>query len=228
MDYPFITAVKQAFDQTSEKSGGTVFWRLDQWTKGKSYLVHNNSAVGQAAKSWELLKNNLVSLYKFGGVRQFDISFRESVNDPHPRLFPVDLSTEEAVKAMTKTPGVSGFGIAGLDGEGFGGGIAGLLQIMAEKNAAETEKRIAELEHKHELEKLRDEIKGTKTAGDRFFETFERLLDKPGVPEKILDKFFPEPAQVAGGAASDTATAGDGSTDFSGLIRERIDRKSVV
>jgi hypothetical protein len=226
MEYPFLTAVKQAFDQAAGKSGGTVFWRLDAYVKGKAQLVHNNSLIGDAGQSWKLLETNLTNQYRWGGVRQFDIYFRESNNDAHPKLFPLDLTSEAAVNAMAgkQSVGIAGIGsMPGLELLGING-LGGILQLIEGKHAAELARREQELIHKHDMEKLLLEIRNGKDGSARIGEAIERLLDKPGFGEKLLDKLFPEaPAQVAGGsAASDNAAAADDGFDFNPLIEGKL------
>ncbi len=221
MQYPFLTAVKQTFDQTAEKSSGKVFWRLDIYVRGKSSLAHVNSTIGDPVQSWELLKSNLINQYTFGGVRQFDIHFKQSPTDPEGKLFPLDLTNEQALKAMSAKP----VGIAGLEGTGleaFGiGGIGSIISLMNEKHLAETKAEIAAMTHRHEIEML----KNNRSAGDRFFGLLEQWLDKPGVGEKLVEKLnFGGEVAVAGGErrTDNTAASQDGGVDFNPLIEGRM------
>jgi hypothetical protein len=128
--YPFLRAVKMAFDQTAEKGSDKVFWRLDNYIRGKANLVHVNSNIGDPGQSWKLLAENLVNQYTYGGVRQFDITFKQSPTDPDGKLFPLDLTNEQALKAMsTKSVGIAGFG-EGNALEAFGIGGIGSLPIL--------------------------------------------------------------------------------------------------
>ncbi len=220
---PFLSAVKQSLDQTAEKSsGGKVFWRLDIYQKGKPQLMHVNSNLGDPAQSWKLLQEMIVNQYTWGNIRQFDIHFKQSPTDPEPKLFVLDLTNEQALKAMTAKP----VGIAGLEGTGleaFGiGGIGSIISLMNEKHLAETKAEIAAMTHRHEIEML----KNNRSAGDRFFGLLEQWLDKPGVGETLAKKLnFPGEVAVAGGTPSSDNTTkanADGSTDFNPLIRGRM------
>lgn len=221
--YPFLRAVKMAFDQTAAKSGDKVFWRLDNYVRGKQNLVHVNSNIGDAGTSWKLLSDNLVNQYVYGGVRQFDITFKQNATDPAGKLFPLDLTNEQALKAMTKPVGIAGFGEGtGLEALGIGG-LGSIITLMNEKHLAQAKAEIADINHKHELELLKNQ----RTPGDRIFELLERWLDKPGVGEKLADKlnFGGGEVTVAGGERrSDTATAGQdgGGVDFNPLIEGRM------
>ena len=224
MQLPFLAAVKQSLDQTAEKSSGNkAFWRLDIHVKGKPQLMHVNSTIGDPVQSWKLLSEMITNQYTWGGIRQFDIHFKQSPTDPEPKLFVLDLTNEQALKAMTAKPvGIAGFGEGtGLESLGIGG-IGTIINLMNEKASAEAERKLAEITHKHELELL----KNTRSAGDRFFELMERVLDKPGVAQKLVDKInFGGEVSVAGGSPSSDnkpQANADGSTDFNPLIRERM------
>lgn len=213
----FLDALKTWFFDNAKRSNNA-YWTLKREHGSKWKLVSVNNETSDSDSSWEMLRGQVVSLVKDGGVKSMEVVFRASTND-EGKSYPIKVSE------FAKSASIGGIGGSGIDPWAL------LIQQMQSNQEARIAAIRTENEVLRKLERLEDERNRTKDSTERFVEAMNGLLEKPNVTallEKIVDRVFPDVPAIAGAAAADreptepkaakSTQDGDG-IDFNGAIK---------